>query len=300
MSSPSVQPVPPVPDLTPPDLAAHRLAALRAELDRLDDGLHDALMRRAELVAQVGALGVKGAVPLRPGREASIIRRLLARHRGGLAAATVVRIWRELLAGTNSQQRPMLITVCEPETGPSLLAVAREHFGALTPVSARRSPAQAIRDVSAGAATAAVLPLPAEDETPALAWWTALLQRDDPRIHVVARLPFWAGRPEGAPQGQALVVTAAAPDPSGHDRSLIGLEVPLEISRDRLAGLLAAAGLTLEPLILRRDPGAPLAWALADVAGFVADSDPRLALLPFAPSPPVVLGAYAIPVGDSP
>jgi chorismate mutase/prephenate dehydratase len=288
MSSPSKQPAP------TPDLAEHRLAALRAELDRLDDSLHDTLMRRAEIVAQVGALGAKGAVPLRPGREASIIRRLLARHRGGLAPASVVRIWRELLAGTTSQQRPMLITVCEAEGGPSLVALAREHFGALTPVSPRRTPAQAISDVSSGLATAAVLPIPAEDEPARSAWWTALLQRDEPRIHVVARLPFWAPRPDGTPHEQALVVSAAPPDPSGADRSLIGLELPLDISRARLAATLAEAGLQPEPLILRRDPGASFARALADVAGFVEDGDPRLRGL----RSPVVLGAYAIPVGD--
>jgi len=282
----------------PPDLAAHRLAALRAELDRVDDALHDTLMRRAELVAQVGALGAKGPVPLRPGREAAIVRRLLARHRGGLAPAAIARIWRELLAGTTSQQRPMLITVCEPASGPSLLALAREHFGALTPVSARTTPAQAISDVSSGAATAAVLPVPAEGEPPASAWWTALMQRDDPRIHVVARLPFWAAsRPEGTPQGQALVVSAASPDPSGADRSLLGLELPLESSRARLAASLSGAGLVPLKLILRRDPGASSAHALAEVPGFLEEADPRLSALSSL-RPPVVLGAYAIPIGE--
>jgi len=283
---------------TPSDLAAHRLAALRAELDRMDDALHDMLMRRAEVVAQVGALGAKGSVPLRPGREAAIVRRLLARHRGGLAAATVVRIWRELLAGTTSQQRPMLITVCEPESGPSLVAVAREHFGALTPLSTHRTPAQAINDISAGHATAAVLPVPAEGEPPSAAWWTALLQKDDPRIHVVARLPIWAQRPEGAPLGQALVVSAAPPDPSGQDRSLLGLELSRETSRARLASSLAAAGLPAGKLILRRDPGAPAALALAEVAGFVEDADERLPKLQSVLRPPVVLGAYATPIGE--
>src|SRR4051794_33913721 len=176
----------------PPDLATHRLLALRAELDRVDDALHDLLMRRAEVVAQVGALGAKGRVPLRPGREAAIIRRLLARHHGGLAPSVIVRIWRELLAGTTSQQRPLLITVGEPASGPSLLALTREHFGALTPVSARPTPAEAVRDVSSGAATAAVLPAPVEGEAAAAAWWTALMQQDDARIHIVAQLPFWA------------------------------------------------------------------------------------------------------------
>ena len=277
------------------------LAALRAELDVLDDQLHDTLMRRAGVVAQIGALGVKGRVPLRPGREVAILRRLLARHSGPFPRMGVVRVWRELINAFTAQQRPVLITVCEAggceaEGGPALLAAAREQFGALTPMRVHRSPAQAIREVSAGLATAAVLPIPMEEEVPADAWWTALLHAGEPRIHVVARLPFWATRPEGAPSVHALVVAAAPPDPSGADRSLLGLELSPEVGRARLGAALEAAGLRAGPVILRHDPGAA-AQALADVEGFVADADPRLAALPVL-RPPVVLGAYAIPIEE--
>jgi len=283
----------------PPEPAPlDRLAALRAELDGLDDLMHDTVMRRAGVVGQIAALGVKGRTPLRPGREAAIIRRLLARHGGPFPRLGVVRAWRELINAFTAQQRPMLISVCEAEGGQAAAAAAREQFGALTPLRLHRTPAQAIREVSAGAATAAVLPLPAEGEAPAAAWWTALLHTGDPRIHVVARLPFWAARPEGAPQVQALVVAAAAPDPSGADRSLLGLELPLEVSRDRLGAALAAAGFVAGPVILRRDPGAPAARALADVDGFVADADPRLRALRSVLRPPVVVGAYAVPIQE--
>jgi chorismate mutase/prephenate dehydratase len=294
-----------VPDPVPAGSAAAPAAgadlpALRAELDRLDDAVHDLLMRRAEVVQQVGALGVKGAVPLRPGREASIVRRLLARHRGAFPAAGIVRLWRELFCGTTSMQRPLRIAVCDRMSGAggeaSYLAAAREHFGALVPLHHYPTPAQTIREISVGLAVAAVLPLPREDDATRDAWWTALMHRDDPRIHVVARLPFWSPRPEGAPLAHAFVVSAAAPDPSGDDRSLLGLELTLETSRARLSSDLAAAGFQAGTVILRRDAGDAVAQALVDVAGFVADGDPRLAALQSVLRPPVVLGAYAVPL----
>jgi chorismate mutase/prephenate dehydratase len=285
----------------PPEPAPlDRLAALRGELDGLDDLLHDTLMRRAGVVAQIGALGVKGRTPLRPGREAAIIRRLLARHAGPFPRAGVVRVWRALINAFTAQQRPMLISVCERDGGQDVLAAAREQFGAITPFHLNRTPAQAIREVGAGLATAAVLPLPLDGEAPAAAWWTALLQAGDPRIHVVARLPFWTARPEGAPHAQALVIAAAAPDPSGADRSLLGLELPLDVSRARLGTALAAAGFQAGEVILRCDPGASAAHALADVEGFVDDADPRLPALQSVLRPPVVVGAYAIPVQETP
>ena len=71
-------------------------------------------------------------------------------------------------------------------------------------------------------------------------------------------------------------MAAAAPDPSGADRSLLGLELPLDVQPRPAGRPLAAAGFAAGPVILRRDPGAPAATALADVEGFVADGDPRL------------------------
>ena len=281
--------------MPPTDPPPDDLAALRAEIDRLDDALHDLLMRRAEVVARVAVSAAKAGngVALRPGREAAIIRRLLARHAGRLPAQTLVRLWRELLAGTTAMQRPFAIAV----GGTDLVGVAREQFGNLTPLRVHASPAQAIATVSGGNASAAVLPLPAQDEPAGSAWWTSLLRQDRPRLHVVGRLPFWAPRAEGAPTAQALVVAAVTPDPSGDDRGLIAVEMEGGGSHARLTAALAAADLPPRSLILRRDPGQGV-LGLAEVDGILADDDPRLARIG-APRPPVVLGAYAMPVAGA-
>jgi chorismate mutase len=282
-----------LPAAPPPDLGS-----LRARLDDIDTQLHDLLMRRVEIVAQ-GVTKAKTGLALRPGREAQIIRRLLARHEGVLPPHALVRLWRELLAGTTVIQGRHLIAVCDTDPQAALTQIAREHFGALTPLRVHRSPAQALADVSAGTASVAVLSLPTEADSPGAAWWTALLQQDTPRIHVIARLPFWAPRTEGAPRAQALVVAASAPDPSGRDCSLLGLECSADLSRARLASLLAAAGLAPRGIVLRRIAGAPLALALVEVEGWLTDDDARLARLDPALRRPVVLGSYAVPEGAS-
>ena len=282
------------------DPPAPSLASLRAELDHLDDALHDLVMQRATVVAGIANLRAKGPVPLRPGREAAIARRLLARHRGPFPAISLLRMWRELICGMTVLQNPLRIAVADASPTADLLAAAREHFGPLTPVRHYPSPSQAIHEVSAALATAAVLPLPREDEPRRDAWWLALLHHDDHRIHVVARLPFWTPRPEGAPRAGALVVGTAPPDPSGADRTLLGLELALETSRARLAADLAAAGLTPGATILRRDPGSDVAHALVELDGFITEDDSRLARLPSALRPAVILGAYPIPIGTEP
>ena len=95
-------------------------------------------------------------------------------------------------------------------------------------------------------------------------------------------------------------MTAVPPDPSSADRSLIAIELPAQQSRARLSVALAAAGFSAGRTLLLRDLHLPDAQALVDVDGFVTDDDPRLAALGDALRPPVVLGAYALPVeGDN-
>jgi chorismate mutase / prephenate dehydratase len=275
------------------------LERLRGELDRLDEALHKLLMERAEVVARLTRLRLKPGVALRPGREAEIIRRRLARHEGKLPPAAIVRIWRELLAGTTAMQGPFAVAVCQAAPATGYVALAREQFGALTPVRRHRSPAQAIAEILAGTAAVAVLPFPAEGD-PAGGWWQRLGTRDAPRVYVVARLPFWAPRPEGMPHLSALVLSIAPPDPSGRDTSLLSLAFAPELSRTRLVAALVAAGFVLGPVLIERDEPAGLARALVEVAGFVSEGDARLARLDWLAEPPGLLGAYAIPEPEAP
>jgi chorismate mutase/prephenate dehydratase len=265
------------------------LPALRAELDRIDNAVHDLLMQRAEVVEHVARSGKPAA--FRPGREASIIRRLLARHRGSLPRVALVRIWRELLAGTTSMQGGFSLAVCDPDAGVPITQLAREHFGALTPLRSYTSAGQALVDVSQGIASVAVLPYPSEDDT----WWIALLHHE-PRLHIIARLPFWKPRPEGFPAAQALVVAATAPDASASDQSLLGLECDSDVSRARLSSELIGAGLKAETMVLIRDQGS--ANVLVELDGSLADDDDRLSHLGSVLRRPVVLGSYAVPIAD--
>ena len=269
------------------------LPALRARLDDIDNALHDLLMQRARVVEHVAKAGKRGAY--RPGREASIIRRLLRRHSGGLPPHTLVRLWRELLAGTTAMQGAFTVAVCEPDSGASYTQAAREHFGALTPLHAFGSPSQTMAEVSRGAAAIGVLPMPSETDSARDAWWTFMLQNEQPRIYIVGRLPFWSPRPEGAPTARALVIATTEPDASERDRTLLGLELDADASRARLTAALSTAGLEPSTVILRRDQGSPVAHALVEVEGFLTEDEPRLAGLDAVLRRPLVLGAYAIP-----
>lgn len=249
---------------------------LRAEIDAIDDSLHDLLMRRAGLAGDIARLKAKAPTgasgPLfRPGREAAIVRRILARHKGPFPPAALVRIWREVIGALLRLQGPL--TVATAATG--LNEIARDHFGTVATVRARATPFAAIRAVSAARATVAVVPWPAtsDSERP---WWLALAKPNAPRV--VAALPA-LGRDK---QPLALAVAMMAPEPSVDDHSLIAVVSPKKVSQQ----MLIRAGFKGR-IVARADGGALLA-----VDGFVADNDKRLKKFT---APGVVIGAYAVP-----
>ena len=72
---------------------------LRREIDEIDSALHDLIMRRTRVVAQVAAAkGESNAANFIPGREVWVLRRLLARHEGAFPRHALVRIWREMIS----------------------------------------------------------------------------------------------------------------------------------------------------------------------------------------------------------
>ncbi len=261
------------------------LAALRGEIDRIDTALHDLLMQRAGLSAHMAASRAKGGTAtFRPGREVSILRRLLARHTGPLPRAVVVRLWRDIIASSLAQQGPFSMAVQESQDG-FAASLARGHFGLLTPLKLHPTPSRVLASVAGGETSVAILPAPAEGEPPEAAWW---VQMEAPRLQVVAGLPFLSTR-EGA-EPKAFVIAPIAPEPTGRDRTLLRLEPEVEHTRPRIAAAFAAIGLPARWL-LRRDLPNPM--ALAEIDGFLAPDDPRLAALPFQRIQ--ILGAYAEP-----
>lgn len=268
------------------------LAALRAKLDHIDDAVHDLLIERATIVEAVARSGKPAA--FRPGREASIVRRLVRRHHGSLPPVTLFRVWRELLAGTTAMQGGFSLAVSDASSGAELTQLAREHFGALTPLRRHGDAEQALADVSQGTASVAVLPFPSDVDP----WWDALL-RHEPRLYVIGRLPFWRDRSVGAPAVQALVVAASSPDASGDDRSLIALECDRDIGPTRLVEELNEAGLGPVTLVLSCEGKPRTNHFLVEIDGYFADDDVRLGRFAKVLGQPVVLGGYAQPFAET-
>lgn len=193
------------------------LEELRRAIDAVDDGLLDLVVRRGELVAEVGRAKTTNDAPIyRPAREAQIMRRLLARPSDSGEKDRILRIWRAIMAASYERQGGLRIAA-----DPLVEWETAIHFCPRTRPAAA-SAAEALIRVLGGTVELAVLPAP----TPfgGADWIPPLIEarRSGAPVFVLGRLPFF-GLP-GAMAREALVVGRGIVDPSGDDVTLSAAE----------------------------------------------------------------------------
>jgi chorismate mutase len=272
------------------------LDSLRAEIDEIDEALHELLMRRTEASEQVrAATQVARPILFRPGREAAIIKRLLSRHGGTLPPEALIQIWREIIASSIRVQGPFTVAVYA--AGGAELDLARAQFGVLTPLLPMSSVGPVLSALEDGQAQLGLLPLP--EDTPDEPWWRGCGGSGDEALNILARLPFAAASLQPA----ALVVGRQAFEPTGEDRGYLVLETDGE-SRARLSEALTKAGLKPRGFPaearLADGRGAARPMLLVETEDYVPPGDKRLAGLREAAGPGLAevrpIGGYAVPI----
>lgn len=277
-----------------------RLAELRSQLDAIDNQIHDLLMRRAKVVESVASEGGKKGTKIRPGREATILRRLLARHQGSWPERTIVRIWQEIFGAALVIEGGLTLSICGGDEGEARLGLAQEYFGPLTPLRRYSTPAQTLSDLTRpDGAQLAILPPPSDGDDANGAWWSMLVT-NDPALYVIMKLPFWKPRAEGLPVCEAFVVATVPPDPSGADMGLVLLSFKKEVSRAYINEQMREAGFDLRGLWVKRLVGGHGMLALVEVEGLIETTDPRLVGIAGLEMPPRVVGGYAVPITKAP
>ncbi len=274
------------------------LEQLRRRIDEIDDRLEDLLIERIDIVSRVAAhkRNDGGVAAHQPAREAEIIRRLIARNHGAFPPATLVRMWRELLAATVRLQGSVTIAVYAPPEAQGFWDIARDHYGSHTPILAFGSTGQVIRAVTEGQAAIGVLPMPQEEEPDP--WWRHLLSTREDAPHVIARLPFGARGNARFDAGDALAIGRGAEQETGRDRTLFATENAPDISRGRMFSTLSA--LDLACTFMASCEHAEGVNTLIEIDGFVPVSDPRLDRFRAQLGPALYrflrFGGYAVPL----
>ena len=192
--------------------ATSDLAALRALIDDTDIGILTLVERRFAAVAEVRALkGRDGqASPVRPAREAEIIRRLAGMKRDHVSLETVVRLWRCLISAATAMQGPVKIHIgSELDRHREWRDMVGLHFAGL-PIHVHPDEQSAIAEMASRPADLAAVATHGHWPVP----FAKLTKKD---VAVVGRLPFLAG--DGAPP--LLILGQALPEATGDDETLL-------------------------------------------------------------------------------
>ena len=244
------------------------LQALRREIDVIDDSIHDLIMERTRVVERVRKTKRGDKIKIRPDREAEILYRLMARHKGPFPKQELARIWREMIIATLRFEGPFSVAVAAPEDEVGYWDLARDQYGTFTPMTrhiSSRSVVEALRNQDA---TVGVLPMPRPDDEQR--WWPLMVSVAPDTPRVIARLPFIPQDPVQGPGIEALVICNVGQEETGRDHSFIAVEAEEDIGFGVIESALDQAGLTPDFHQLWHDPNRPAAWTyLVKISVFV-------------------------------
>lgn len=283
------------------DTPEPELAAFRQQIDALDDKLVALLRERIGIVSQVGEYKRRtapGTCPIRPAREAEMVRRIMSLFDGSsFPPAAAAAMWRILIGASTGEESALTISVFAPDREEELFWLTREYFGPAITIIRQPHIKRVIGDVMDGKASVGVVPMLRSDDT--TFWWTNLLQDGSDIPKVFARIPFiYSGTP-GRNNPSGLAFGRLAPESSGHDNTLIAIEADANVSHSKLQTTMTHSGLeaswiniaTLHPSVRHH---------LIELKGFVtADDDNFRSLLTSLGSSVLkvsFLGSYAVPL----
>lgn len=270
-------------DVSPPQgVSGDPIESVRRQIDTLDSELLSLVARRLQLAEEIVVLKAPQAgLPIRPGREVALLRRLVQAAPEPLERELVVELWRALIAASLRRQRLIDVVVGGGRGDPTrLFDIARRHFGARTRIKDVGEAQTALQKaVENPENTVAVTWWPAAPSVGG--WWPALSETRFQSLRLIAGLPLLSttGEPEAA------VFAASAPEASGSG------DVSLLFANDahhKVQRALNEAGFDGRE-IARAEPR-----VLIRVQGFLTSEDPRAMALEHAGLRNVrVLGAYA-------
>lgn len=206
-----------------PDLSS--LDDIRREIDAIDDGILDLVARRLAAVERVRLVKEQAVTltqsPIRPAREAFILRRLIARAEGKVPADLCLRLWRALIASATLTQAKIGIHMSSAlvkSAGSRLLL--GEYFGD-TALVEHKDETAALRAIAGNGGDIAAVALAAP-------WIEPYRQGFAGSAQTICCLPFLTREP----MPRILIFGHAPPEPTGADETLVvgDTELPASVN----------------------------------------------------------------------
>ena len=230
------------------------LKEIRSEIDAIDRALLELLERRFAAIGLIKKWkedrGDEATSPIRPAREAEILRRLESLRGAAVPPELMVRLWRSIMAAATAVQAQVTIHVSgEIGRDAGLRDLVHEHFAGLA-LKEHGSAEDAIRASAAKPADIAAVRTEAD--------WVGPVLRHK-RLKVIGMLPLLS-KLRQAPR--LLMLGQVRAEPTGQDQTLIamarGREAPVSALWSAGAGefrCVALAGFLDETSSVLKDAG---------------------------------------------
>ena len=245
------------------------LDELRRKIDTVDDSILELLKKRTDLVKQIGVLKNSQQTNIyRPSREALLLRRLLAQNSGDFSAASLIRVWKEIIGTSTQMQGGLSIAYCPIDDVLNANRLVREGFGSSVSLVNLQSPEEVIHSVIKGDVSIGLVPFPRQEDL--MPWWPLLhSSKNEELAQVVASVPFVIS--DGDPNIrdiEAFVISQNQAEPSYDDRSLIVFEFNAPVQESSISEALTMRGLDHRSIIYCRDSVGDRNYLyLADILG---------------------------------
>lgn len=277
-----------------------KLSDFRARIDAIDDKLVALLAERINIVAEVGQMKRSvnpGHCPLRPGREADMVRRIAEKFKDtNFSPAAAAAMWRILIGASTAVENKLDISVYAPEGNDSLYWMAREYFGPFLPITRQLHINRVVGDVMNGETAVGLVPdlSNANDDN----WWTSLLGGAEKHTFIFAQVPFVQYDVPGRRSPPALAIGRIKPEATAEDVSIIALEADHNVSQNRVQTALVKAKLEAQWVAIAA-PRPDSRIHLLKINGFIDEKHKGLqgvlAELGKSILKTYYLGAYAVP-----
>ncbi len=185
------------------------LSQLRESIDGLDNEILQALARRMRLSDRVIA-AKNGVAAFRPGREAALVRRLVAKVKAdglNIAPEVILCVWRQIMAASLGRQDGEMVCGIHHDALPA----AAWHMGSAVSAFVDNDIARLIETLAAGQCRYALVPARDDNNRDLLA---CLDQHH--HLKIIARTPLYNMRAVHP----AFIIADHLPDSSGDDISL--------------------------------------------------------------------------------
>ena len=242
---------------------------VRREIDAIDDGICDLLERRFAAVEKVRLAKPAGGSPIRPAREAAIVKRLVGRPGRLVPGELKVRLWRAIISAATLSQAPVTLHLGAGLAASAALRMAiGNHFGPM-PVAVHADDASALAEANDNSGGLCVF-------EPGSAWADAFVKSKSVGGHIIGCLPFL--REHVIPD--LLIFGHAKAEATGDDETVVVTRAP------------PPSDLVAAPSWQIRSGG----YCVSCVPGFVSDRGGLIAQLTSASLDPKIAGRYPSPI----